>query len=114
MPIELKAREYEVFTVVPLRQLSNGAAFAPIGLVNMFNSGGAIKQVNYESEKTGTVDLRVRGCGLFGAYSSVRPKRLVIDDKDEEFEYEANSGFITLNLRVPEEELYQWNLIIEF
>ncbi|KAK6124041.1 hypothetical protein DH2020_042221 [Rehmannia glutinosa] len=113
LPIQLKAREYEVFTVVPVRQLSNGAAFAPIGLVNMFNSGGAIKQVNYESKKTGNVDLRVVGCGIFGAYSSVRPKNIVIDDKDEDFDYEDNSGFLTFTLRVPDEELYQWNLTIE-
>ncbi|KAI3456757.1 hypothetical protein Pfo_013420 [Paulownia fortunei] len=113
LPIQLKAREYEVFTVVPVRQLSNGAAFAPIGLLRMFNSGGAIKQANYESKKTGNVDLRVRGCGIFGAYSSVRPKRIVTDNKDEDFDYEENSGFLTLTLRVPEEELYQWNLTIE-
>ncbi|KAK6149463.1 hypothetical protein DH2020_016988 [Rehmannia glutinosa] len=113
LPIQLKAREYEVFTVVPVRQLSNGAAFAPIGLVNMFNSGGAIKQVNYKSKKTGNVDLRVVGCGIFGAYSSVRPKNIVIDDKDEDFDYEDNSGFLTFTLRVPDEELYQWNLTIE-
>lgn len=114
MPIQLKAREYEVFTVVPVRQLSNGAAFAPIGLINMFNSGGAIKQVNYESNKSGNVDLRVRGCGMFGAYSSIRPKRIAIDNiKDEKFDYEENSGFLTLSLPVPDEELYQWYIRIE-
>ncbi|KAG8385961.1 hypothetical protein BUALT_Bualt03G0099600 [Buddleja alternifolia] len=113
VPIQLKAREYEVFTVVPVKKLSNGAAFAPIGLINMFNSGGAIKEVNYECKKIGSVDMRVRGCGVFGAYSSVRPKRIEIEMKEEEFNYEDNSGFINIGLRVPEEELYHWNLTIE-
>ncbi|PIN16765.1 hypothetical protein CDL12_10581 [Handroanthus impetiginosus] len=110
-PIQLKAREYEVLTVIPVRQLSNGAAFAPIGLIKMFNSGGAIKGVNYEFKKTGNVDLRVDGCGIFGAYSSVRPKRIVSDRKEEEFDYEENSGLVTV--RLPQQELYQWNLAIE-
>ncbi|KAK4484736.1 hypothetical protein RD792_007329 [Penstemon davidsonii] len=111
--IELKAREYEVFTVVPVKKLSNGAAFAPIGLINMFNSGGAVKELKYESDEIGNVEMGVRGCGIFGAYSSVRPKRIVIDMKEEEFDYEENTGFITLTLKVPERELYQWNLKIE-
>ncbi|GJN03874.1 hypothetical protein PR202_ga21365 [Eleusine coracana subsp. coracana] len=37
-----RSREYEVFTVVPVMHLSNDASFAPIGLIRMFNSGGAI------------------------------------------------------------------------
>ncbi|KAG6433096.1 hypothetical protein SASPL_104703 [Salvia splendens] len=44
-PIQLKPREFEVFTVAAVRQLANGVAFAPIGLVKMFNSGRAIKQL---------------------------------------------------------------------
>ncbi|KAL2483785.1 putative galactinol--sucrose galactosyltransferase 1 [Forsythia ovata] len=113
LPVQLQAREYEVFTVVPIKRLSNGAAFAPIGLLEMFNSGGAITELNYESQKPGIIDIRVRGCGVFGAYSSVRPEKILIDMKEEEFDYEDKTGLISLNLRVPERELYQWNLTIE-
>lgn len=42
MPITLKARRYEVFTVATVKILGNGCKFAPIGLIKMFNSGGAI------------------------------------------------------------------------
>lgn len=111
--IQLQAREYEVFTVVPIKRLSNGAAFAPIGLLKMFNSGGAITELNYGSPETGIINIRVRGCGVFGAYSSVRPERIFIDMKEEKFDYEEKSGLIILNLKVPERELYQWNLTIE-
>lgn len=112
-PVTLKAKEYEVFTVVPAKELSNGAIFAPIGLIKMFNSGGAIKDLKYESETSGTVSLKVRGCGVFGAYSTIRPKRILVDSEETGFEYEAASGLVTLTLRTPEKELYLWNISIE-
>lgn len=114
LPITLKAREYEVFTVVPVKKLSNGAAFAPIGLLKMFNSGGAIKELKYESVRTASIGMKVRGCGIFGAYSSVRPKKITIDTEEVEFEFEEGSGLITLALRIPEQELYLWDMTIDF
>ena len=113
LPITLKTREYEVFTVVPVRELSNGAAFAPVGLTKMFNSGGAIKGLKYEAEKAGSVEMEVRGCGTFGAYSSLRPKRIEVDAKEVEFEYEEASGFITLALGVPAKESYLWSVVVQ-
>ncbi|KAI6690747.1 hypothetical protein NL676_027575 [Syzygium grande] len=112
LPVTLKSREYEVFTVVPLKELSSGALFAPIGLIKMFNSGGAIKWLEYET-LSGSVILKIRGCGVFGAYSSVRPQRVLVDSEDSEFRYEESSGLVTFTLRVPEEELYQWNIVID-
>ncbi|KAL2245173.1 probable galactinol--sucrose galactosyltransferase 1 [Sesamum indicum] len=113
LPITLKAREYEVFTVVPVKQLSNRTAFAPIGLTKMFNSGGAIKELNDEAEKPGTVNMKVRGCGMFGAYSSVKPKRIQVDAKEAEFEYDEASGLITFALQIPEKEMYLWDVTVE-
>lgn len=113
LPITLKAREYEVFTVVPAKEMSNNIAFAPIGLTKMFNSGGAIKELNYEVEKPGTIQMKVRGCGTFGAYSSVRPKRIQVDAKEVEFEYEEASGFIKFALQIPAKEMYLWSVIVE-
>lgn len=102
-----------MFTVVPVKELSNGVTFAPIGLTKMFNSGGAIKEVEYETKRSARVDMRVRGCGSFGAYSSTRPKKVTVDSEEIEFEYDQNSGLVTVFLRVPEQELYLWNLTIE-
>lgn len=96
-----------------MTQLSNGAAFAPIGLIKMFNSGGAIKQVDYDSKKTGTVDLKVRGCGTFGAYSSIKPKKFTRDNIYQEFDYDQNSGLLTFDLPAADAELYYWNIAIE-
>lgn len=114
LPITMKAREYEVFTVVPLKKLSNGATFAPIGLLKMFNSGGAIKELNYESMRTASIGMKVRGCGIFGVYSSVRPKKITVDAEEIEFEYKEGSGLITLALRIPEQELYLWDMTVDF
>ncbi|CAN6696467.1 unnamed protein product [Malus baccata var. baccata] len=113
MPITLKSREYEVFTVVPVKELSNGVKFAPIGLIKMFNSGGAIKEYDEPNTST-TVVVKARGCGIFGAYSSSRPKRITVDSGETEFGYETESGLLTTDLRVPEKELHIWNISIEF
>ncbi|MFQ6650385.1 hypothetical protein Gotur_022121 [Gossypium turneri] len=110
MPITLKARQYEVFTVVPVKILSNGCKFAPIGLIKMFNSGGAIKDFRYHHAN---IDMKIRGCGVIGAYSSTRPKRITVETEEVSFEYEDASGLVTLSLRVPEEELYVWSIAIE-
>ncbi|THF98073.1 probable galactinol--sucrose galactosyltransferase 1 [Camellia sinensis] len=113
LPITLKSREYEVFTVVPVKKLSNGATFAPIGLVKMFNSGGAIKELEYESGRSASVSMKVRGCGIFGAYSSFRPKRITVELEEMEFEYKEGSGLVTIALRIPEQDLYLWDMVIE-
>ncbi|KAF7816027.1 putative galactinol--sucrose galactosyltransferase 1 [Senna tora] len=113
IPITLKSREYEVFTVVPLREMTNGVKFAPIGLTKMFNSGGAIKELYYESNGPANVAMKVRGCGLFGAYASNRPKIVTVDSEKVEFRYEEGSGLVTIELRKPDKELYQWNISID-
>lgn len=114
IPITLNAREYEVFTVVPINEMSTGSRFAPIGLVNMFNSGGAIKEVKYETEgKCGLVSMKVRGCGTFGAYSSGKPKRIHVDNEEVQFDYDESSGLFTINITVPDQELYLWDVKVE-
>ncbi|KAI4306268.1 hypothetical protein L6164_029561 [Bauhinia variegata] len=111
IPITMKPREYEVFTVVPVGELSNGVKFAPIGLIKMFNSGGAIKELKYGSSN---IELRVRGCGVFGSYSSARPRKITVDSQEVEFRYDEQHGLLTADLRVPEKELYQWSISIDF
>ncbi|XP_076935176.1 putative galactinol--sucrose galactosyltransferase 1 [Bidens hawaiensis] len=113
IPVTLKPREYEVFTVVPITKLSRGVGFAPIGLTKMFNSGGAISELSYEKEKEGNVELKVRGCGMFGAYSTRKPKSVIVDSKETEFGYEERSGLVSFTLSVPEKEMYLWDIIIQ-
>ncbi|XP_051128262.1 probable galactinol--sucrose galactosyltransferase 1 [Andrographis paniculata] len=111
IPITLKAREYEVFTVCPVKQMSNGVKFAPIGLTKMFNSGGAIKGLDYE---VGAVCMKVRGCGPLGAYSSARPKCVEIEGEEVEFDYLEETGLVSVGLRTPEKEMYIWDVVVRF
>jgi len=112
LPITLKAREYEVFTIVPLKWLSNDISFAPIGLIKMFNSGGAISAYWFY-QNTSTVYLKVRGCGDFGAYCSVMPEAVYVDSTETEFSYQEECRLISFTLRVPETELYLWDIRIK-
>ncbi|RZS23064.1 hypothetical protein BHM03_00055913, partial [Ensete ventricosum] len=58
---------------------------------------------------TATVALRVRGRGRFGAYSSQRPLRCTLDSSDVEFSYDEGTGLVTINMPVPEKEMYRWS-----
>ena len=72
---------------------------APIGLVDMYNSGGAIEDLSCSIEPLGCkIKVKVRGCGRFGAYSSTRPSHCLVDLKQEEFMYIAEDGLLTVKL----------------
>jgi raffinose synthase len=112
LPVTLRSREYEVFTVVPLKHLPNGVSFAPIGLVGMFNSGGAVREVRFGEDAD--VELKVRGSGMVGAYSSTRPRSVAIDSKAVGFCYDDACGLVTFELGLPEQELYLWTVSVEY
>lgn len=113
LPITLKSREFEVFTVVPVKILSEKYSFAPIGLIKMFNSGGAVKELKYESGKNPSINFKVHGCGVLGAYSSFKPKKITVDSEEVDFSYDSGSRLVTLVLPVPKNEQYLWSISIE-
>ncbi|KAM0933266.1 putative glycosyl hydrolase 36, aldolase-type TIM barrel, glycoside hydrolase superfamily [Dioscorea sansibarensis] len=113
LPVTLNSREYEIFTVVPIKEFSNGASFAPVGLIKMFNSGGAIKEVTYETAKKGMIEIKTRGPGTFGAYSSIKPKRITVDAEEVDFVYNVESGLLTFELGIGEKEFQKWSVSIE-
>ncbi|KAL9224432.1 hypothetical protein vseg_000462 [Gypsophila vaccaria] len=121
LPVSLKVLEFDIFTVTPIKALAPGVSFAPFGLVNMFNAGGAIDGLTYQvrsgaqvengsvhgDEIVGKVLMDVKGCGLFGAFSSKRPKKCQVGSEEVEFSYDSGSGLITLNLdHMPEESTH--------
>ncbi|KAK2996412.1 hypothetical protein RJ639_010621 [Escallonia herrerae] len=137
LPVTLKALEYELFHFCPLKEIAANISFAPIGLLDMFNSGGAIEQteVHFASDKkpelfdgevvsevstllsenrtpTATIALKVRGCGRFGAYSSQRPLKCTLGSVESEFNYEAATGLLTLTIPVPQEDMFRWPIEI--
>lgn len=103
-----------MLTVIPVKELMNGASVAPIGLTQMFNSGGAIKELKYEAAKSATLEMKARGSGVFGVYASARPNRVTVDSKEIDVNYDEVSGLVTFSLGLPEKELYLWNIFMEF
>uniref|UniRef100_A0A0D6QUR8 galactinol--sucrose galactosyltransferase n=1 Tax=Araucaria cunninghamii TaxID=56994 RepID=A0A0D6QUR8_ARACU len=140
LPISLKVLEHEVYTVTPIKKLASGVSFAPFGLVDMFNAGGAICALEYETYSgnieaefieipavlgmsinpsengghlpTATINIGVRGCGRFGAYLSLKPKRCSVDSLLTEFSYDSHSGLLTVMLQKPSEGQI-WTVTIE-
>lgn len=97
LEVGLRTLECEIYTIAPIRVFSNDVHFTPIGLLDMYNSGGAI--VSHSMDLTQcTLKMTGRFCGRFGAYSSKKPRRCVVDMKEEEFTYESGSGLLTVKL----------------
>lgn len=132
MPVSLKVLEHEIYTITPIKILALGFNFAPLGLINMYNTGGAIEGLTYEVksgvqlselesgfegdgnvagevenrsfELVGIVHLEVKGCGKFGAYSSAKPRRCIVDSRVVDFTYDSSCRLVTFNLdNLPEE-----------
>ncbi|KAL0417258.1 UNVERIFIED_CONTAM: putative galactinol--sucrose galactosyltransferase 2 [Sesamum latifolium] len=122
--VSLATLECEIFTVSPIRvslqatlstesccnvfdthkrphkQVINGTLhFAPIGLIDMYNSGGATEGLTSAVEPSAcTITIQARGCGRFGAYSSKKPISCTVDGKNEEFVYRPDDGLLTVKL----------------
>ncbi|WMV36662.1 hypothetical protein MTR67_030047 [Solanum verrucosum] len=128
MPVSFKILEHETYTVTPIKVLAPGFSFAPLGLIDMYNAGGAIEGLKYEvkagaelseleagyqgegnlvaedkienlsTEAVAVVSMEVRGCGRFGVYSSVKPRKCSVGGDMVDFAYNSESGLLTLNL----------------
>ncbi|KAK4369945.1 hypothetical protein RND71_009420 [Anisodus tanguticus] len=128
MPVSFKILEHETYTVTPIKVLAPGFSFAPLGLIDMYNGGGAIEGLKYEvkagaelseleagyqgegnlvaedrienlsTEAVAVVSMEVKGCGQFGAYSSVKPRKCSVGGDMVDFTYDSDSGLLTLNL----------------
>lgn len=104
-----------------MQEITPGISFAPIGLLNMFNSGGAVEQyeINTTSDQkeegspAAIISLKVRGCGSFGAYCSQRPLKCIVGNNETDFNYNSATGLMTVNIPVPEEEAYRWPVKIQ-
>uniref|UniRef100_A0A803MAA6 galactinol--sucrose galactosyltransferase n=1 Tax=Chenopodium quinoa TaxID=63459 RepID=A0A803MAA6_CHEQI len=122
---------------VTLKEITSSISFTPIGLLDMYNCGGAVDQfdVPLSSDKKTehfngevpteqinslsvtqsptVIKLKVRGCGRFGAYSSQSPSKCTVDGVETEFQYDSETGLLTITLPVPQEEMYRWSVEIQ-
>ncbi|XP_020103766.1 probable galactinol--sucrose galactosyltransferase 2 isoform X2 [Ananas comosus] len=106
--VTLKVLQCVVFTVSPIKAYSQNIQFAPIGLLKMYNSGGAVKAVHFTDD---CLVVEGRGCGLFGAYSSREPKSCGLNSEDKDFEF--NNGNNLLTLMIPS-GVDSWEIEIYF
>ncbi|CAL5193465.1 unnamed protein product [Lathyrus oleraceus] len=139
IPVTLKVLEFELFHFCPIQEISSSISFATIGLMDMFNTGGAVEEVEIHRETdnkqelfegeavsselitslgpnrttTATITLKVRGSGKFGVYSSQRPIKCMVDGTETDFNYDSETGLTTFIIPVPQEELYKWLIEIQ-
>ncbi|KAL5140663.1 putative galactinol--sucrose galactosyltransferase 2 [Glycine soja] len=90
--ITLKVLQCEVFTVSPIM-------FAPIGLTNMYNSGGAVEAVDSSDSSGSKIHITGRGGGDFGAYSNLKPKSCYVNSEDLEFQFREEDNFFGVTIR---------------
>jgi stachyose synthetase len=89
--LTVQPTSFEILTVSPVHKLNERAKFAPIGLENMFNSGGSIEFLEYGFKvDISTVKIKVKGSGTFLSYSSEKPKEIVLNGEKVEFEWSTN------------------------
>lgn len=102
--IKLTSHDWEIFTVVPVER-HQLIRWAPIGLSNMFNSGGALQSVNPLRLDGGDVSARVsvRGPGKLVSYCHPEPESVSIDGVPVS-SYSYDSAKQTLSITLPIEE----------
>jgi len=139
--IQKKSKNFfKTFQCSSVQNLAAGVSFAPIGLIDMFNAGGAISALEYETQQenmeaafsedpktlgmaimatengghlpAATIKMAVRGCGWFGAYSSMKPRKCLVETSPTDFSYDSASGLLKLILQKPDEGQL-WNVTIE-
>ncbi|KAF5745940.1 stachyose synthase-like [Tripterygium wilfordii] len=109
--VTIQPSTFEIFSFVPLKKVARNAKFAPIGLTNMFNSGGTIQELEYN--QSGGVKIKVKGGGNFLAYSSVAPKKCSLNGVDVGFQW-LTGGKLGLNVPWIEEALGVSDLVFQF
>ncbi|GAB4849261.1 hypothetical protein Ancab_004065 [Ancistrocladus abbreviatus] len=88
LEISLEPFNFELITVSPVMTLpEKSIQFAPIGLVKMLNSGGALKSLELDDEDN-VVRIGVKGEGEMRVFASEKPRTCRINGKDVEFEYD--------------------------
>ncbi|CAK7323377.1 unnamed protein product [Dovyalis caffra] len=98
--VGLKTLQCDVFTISPIKVYYEKIEFAAIGMMNMYNSGGAIESVEQPSDSSSSskIQIKGRGAGSFGGYSSVKPKSCSINGKDEEFIYREEDKLLVVTI----------------
>ncbi|KAG8384855.1 hypothetical protein BUALT_Bualt04G0161800 [Buddleja alternifolia] len=86
--ISLEPFNFELITVSPVTTLpKTKVQFAPIGLVNMLNTGGAIQKLVF-NENANSVQIGVKGTGEMRVFASEKPMACKLNGRGVAFGYE--------------------------
>ncbi|GMH01214.1 hypothetical protein Nepgr_003053 [Nepenthes gracilis] len=100
LEVSLSVLTFEIFTISPVLVFDDNIHFAPIGLLNMYNSGGAVESLKSTLDPSGCmITVKARGCGSLGAYSSIKPRLCVVDKKEAEFTYDSRDRILIIELK---------------
>lgn len=108
---ELKHKEWEVVSISKIYQIDskksltarilsiqseknnkmvNEILWSPIGMLEMMNCGGAVIEIiGTKTPLTGS--FKTRAPGVIGFYSNTRPKKIIVDGKEIEFNIKNNN-----------------------
>ncbi|PON57674.1 Glycosyl hydrolase [Parasponia andersonii] len=112
LSITLKILQCDVLTVSPIKVYNKNIEFAPIGLINMYNSGGAVERVDFFSDSSNCgIRIKGRGPGSFGAYTSTEPKSCSVNSKSEGFKYRSEDNLLTVTIPVT---AGNWDITIHY
>lgn len=108
--VELPALTSDVFTIAAIMD-----GFAPIGLADMYNSGGAVVYIGL-LETLGAqrrITMRVRGEGRFLAWSETRPAHVHIRNESLSFTYAEETHLLEFQLSpaYPEDVVVEWEIV---
>ncbi|XP_064961648.1 probable galactinol--sucrose galactosyltransferase 2 [Musa acuminata AAA Group] len=99
LDVTLNVLQCKLFTISPIKSYDDTIQFAPIGLIKMYNSGGAIEAMDFMSDRSlCRLSIKGRGSGLFGAYSSLKPKVCTVNSTSEEFMFKDDNHMLTLTI----------------
>ncbi|XP_071929001.1 probable galactinol--sucrose galactosyltransferase 2 [Coffea arabica] len=97
LDITLGTLQCDIFSVSPIKVYGKKVEFAPIGLINMYNSGGATDAIEVITEFSDFgIRIKGRGPGIFGAYSNLKPKSCSMNLMDEGFEFRSEDCLLTI------------------
>ncbi|KAJ9690061.1 hypothetical protein PVL29_012629 [Vitis rotundifolia] len=110
--VKLKILECDVFTVSPIKVYHGKVHFAAIGLIDMYNSGGAVETVEALNASTnGGIRIKGRGAGRFGAYSNEKPKLCSVNSKQEPVTFRDEDNLLTIT--IPSDTNF-WEIVVSY
>ncbi|XP_044324882.1 probable galactinol--sucrose galactosyltransferase 2 [Triticum aestivum] len=112
LELSLVTMTCEIYTISPIQVYGGAVRFAPLGLLNMFNSGGALDSITGTVDSSATtVQIKCRGPGRLGAYSSARPALCRVDAHEVEFSH-SDDGLLAFDLSDGSSHSSLWNIEI--